>query len=112
MRVPSPAAGLVTDIQDPDTSNRLDEIFELSAVEWCVRLRPDSDLARARHQASQYHGVTCVSKFVVEGTVTNSLASHVPINERMYDRDGGLDRKFSVSLDCVWIRLASFFHLS
>jgi hypothetical protein len=52
MRVPSSAAGLVTDIQDPDTSNGLDEIFELLAIEWCVGLWPDSDLSRACHQAS------------------------------------------------------------
>jgi hypothetical protein len=34
------------------------------------------------------------------------LAFHIPIDESMNDGDGGLDREFSVSFDCVWMHLA------
>lgn len=47
MRVPSPTARLVTNIQDPDASNSFDKVSEFLAVERCKRFGPDADFARA-----------------------------------------------------------------
>jgi hypothetical protein len=105
MRIPSPVTRLVANIQDPDTSNSFDKISEFFAVEGSHRLRPDADFTRARHQAAKYHGIACVSKLVIQSTITNGLAGHVPIDESLYDRNGCFHGEFSVSLDCICILL-------
>jgi hypothetical protein len=101
MGVPSPATCLVTYIEDPDTPNRLDKIFELFTVEWCCGLRPNTDLARAGHQTTQDHGIASISEFVVQRTVAYGLAGHVSVDEGLHDCDCSLDCEFSVPFDCI-----------